>query len=85
MYTKAKEMVVQVVKWGDSLAVRLPAAVVDALELREGDEIEIRISGERTFDIERNQRREEALEHIRSFHKKLPPDWKFDREKANER
>ena len=31
----------QIAKWGNSLAVRLPAAVVEALELKEGDEIEI--------------------------------------------
>ena len=29
----------QVAKWGNSLAVRLPAAVVQALELKEGEEI----------------------------------------------
>ena len=37
----------QVSKWGNSLAVRLPAAVVDALELKEGDQIEVRIAGAR--------------------------------------
>jgi antitoxin MazE len=31
----------QVSRWGNSLAVRLPATVVDALGLREGDEIEV--------------------------------------------
>jgi antitoxin MazE len=34
----------QVAKWGNSLAVRLPASVVDALELKEGDEIEIHVA-----------------------------------------
>jgi antitoxin MazE len=34
-------------KWGNSLAVRLPQAVVEALGLREGDEIEITVSGRR--------------------------------------
>ena len=29
----------RVEKWGDRLAVRLPTALVDALNLREGDEI----------------------------------------------
>ena len=29
----------QVVKWGNSLAIRLPAAGVEALELEEDDEI----------------------------------------------
>jgi antitoxin component of MazEF toxin-antitoxin module len=28
----------RVAKWGNSLAVRLPASVVDALELKEGDD-----------------------------------------------
>ena len=37
----------QVAKWGNSLAVRLPAAVVDALELKEGDDIEIHVVDER--------------------------------------
>jgi antitoxin MazE len=31
----------QVSKWGNSLAVRLPAVVVDTLGLKEGDNIEI--------------------------------------------
>ncbi len=34
----------QVAKWGNSLAVRLPAAVVEALKLKEGDDIEIQVS-----------------------------------------
>jgi antitoxin MazE len=34
----------QVSKWGNSLAVRLPAAVVEALDLKEGDQIEIRVA-----------------------------------------
>lgn len=29
----------QVSKWGNSLAVRPPASVVEALDLKEGDEI----------------------------------------------
>ena len=35
----------QVGKWGNSLAVRLPAALVEALDLKEGDEVEIRGGG----------------------------------------
>ena len=37
----------QVSKWGNSLAIRLPVAVVEALELKEGDDIEIRVAGSR--------------------------------------
>lgn len=75
----------QVAKWGNSLAVRLPAVVVEALDLKEGDEIDIRVAGDRAFDINRDESRERALERIRALRKKLPPGWKFDREDANAR
>ena len=44
----------QIGKWGNSLAVRLPSAVVDALGLREGDDIEIEVAGSRNFKIGRD-------------------------------
>ena len=52
----------QVAKWGNSLAVRLPAAVVDALELKEGDQIEIRIAADREFEVSRDRSRQKALD-----------------------
>jgi len=72
-------------KWGNSLAIRVPAAVAEALELKEGDEVEVRVASARTFDIERDRSREDALARIRAFRWKLPPDWKFDRDDANAR
>jgi antitoxin MazE len=75
----------QVSKWGNSLAIRLPASVVEALRLKEGDEIEVHVADDRVFGIARDKSRERALERIRAFRKKLPPDWKFDREDANAR
>jgi antitoxin MazE len=75
----------QVSKWGNSLAVRLPAAVVDALGLKEGDDIEISIAGKRDFRIARDQSKARALEAIRRLARPLPPGFKFDREEANER
>jgi antitoxin MazE len=75
----------RVSKWGNSLAIRLPAVVVEALGLREGDEVEVHVVGDRAFGIDRERSRERALERIRAFHKRLPPDWKFDREDANAR
>ncbi|RUM98449.1 AbrB/MazE/SpoVT family DNA-binding domain-containing protein [Pseudaminobacter arsenicus] len=75
----------QVAKWGNSLAVRLPATVVEALQLKEGDEINIRIAGERAFDIELDLSRERALQRIRQLRKPLPVGWKFDRGEANAR
>lgn len=75
----------QISKWGNSLAVRLPAAVVEALELKEGDEIEIHVAGTRHFGIARKARREELLKRLRAFRGRLPDDFKFDRDEANAR
>ncbi len=75
----------QVARWGNSLAVRLPSSVVEALDLKEGDEIAIQIAGERAFDVERDRSRKRALERIRLLRKPLPPGWSFDRDEANAR
>jgi len=75
----------RVAKWGNSLAIRLPAAVVEALELKEGDEVDVQIAGSRSFDLERDKTREQALARLRQFRWKLPPGWKFDRDDANAR
>lgn len=75
----------RVAKWGNSLAIRIPASVVEALELKDGDQVEVHIVGERVFNLSRDQGRERALERIRAFRKPLPPDWKFDRDEANAR
>ena len=74
-----------IAKWGNSLAVRIPAAVVEALALREGDEIDIHIAGSRAFGIARKPGRDEVLERLRAFRGRLPPDFKFDRDEANAR
>ena len=47
MHSISMEPTVQVAKWGDSLAIRIPAAVAEALELKAGDEVEIRVEGAR--------------------------------------
>jgi antitoxin MazE len=75
----------QVAKWGNSLAVRLPAAVVDALELKEGDHIEIRVAHGRTFEVSRDHSREQALARLRKLRRPLPPGFVFDRDDANAR
>lgn len=75
----------QVAKWGNSLAVRLPAAVVEALTLKEGDEIEIQVAGARAFEIKRKPGVRELLERLRKFRGRLPADFHFDRLEANAR
>ena len=75
----------QVSRWGNSLAIRLPAAVVKALELKEGDNIEIRVAGNQAFEVGRDPARQEALTRLRKLSRPLPAGFVFDREEANER
>lgn len=73
----------QVVKWGNSLAVRLPAVLVEALELREGDDIEITVCDKRTFSVHKKTESEAVLAQLRTFRGKLPADFGFSRDDAN--
>ena len=75
----------QVAKWGNSLAVRLPAAVVEALDLKPGDNIDIHVRGDRSFAIEKAPGARELLARIRKYRGRLPSDFKFDRVVSNER
>ena len=76
----------QVSKWGNSLAVRLPKALVDELGLKEGDEINVVAAKDGVIEVEtREEQRRRALERLASLNWTLPPDYKFDREEANER
>jgi antitoxin MazE len=75
----------QVAKWGNSLAVRLPAAVVEALQLKPGDEIDVHVAGARAFGVARKPQRQDFLNRLRAFRGRLPPDFKFDRDEANAR
>ncbi|MDF0605150.1 AbrB/MazE/SpoVT family DNA-binding domain-containing protein [Neisseriaceae bacterium TC5R-5] len=75
----------QVAKWGNSLAVRLPASLVELLELREGDDIEIVVDDPRSFAVRKKPGTEELLQKLRTFRGRLPADFRFCREEANER
>jgi len=76
---------VRVARWGASLAIRIPAAVAQALKLRVGDEIEIHVGGSRRFGVARKPGRDELLERLRALRGRLPADFVFDRDEANER
>ena len=75
----------QVGKWGNSLAVRLPAAVVEALQLKEGDEIEVEVADPRSLRVARDITRDDAIEALRALGWILPPGLHFSRDEANER
>ncbi|MDP3100712.1 MAG: AbrB/MazE/SpoVT family DNA-binding domain-containing protein [Phenylobacterium sp.] len=75
----------RVAKWGNGLAVRLPVAVVEALELKEGDDIEIDVADARRFELSRPASRAALLARLRQYRVALPEGFKFDRIEANER
>jgi antitoxin MazE len=72
----------QVAKWGNSLGVRLPVALVQELGISEGDELEVRPARRKTskampaVEVSKEASVKELLESM---------GWKFDREEANAR
>ncbi|ADC61214.1 AbrB/MazE/SpoVT family DNA-binding domain-containing protein [Allochromatium vinosum] len=75
----------QVSRWGNSLAVRLPAAVVEALDLHEGDAIEIQVDSARALSIGKAPDNRALLERLRKYRGRLPEGFRFDRLEAHER
>ena len=76
----------QVAKWGNSLAVRLPKKLVDALGLKEGDEVELTPQAKHgRIGVARDTAREEALKRLVASNWPIPRGYKFDREEAHER
>ena len=63
----------QVYKWGNSLAVRLPATVVKALGLKEGDHVEIDVARARRFETKKAPGARELLARLRKYRGRLPP------------
>jgi len=75
----------RVARWGNSLAVRLPQPVVEALGLKEGDSIEIQVAGRRSFEVAKAPTPRELLARLRKYRGRLPAGFKFDRLEAHER
>lgn len=74
-----------VAKWGNSLAVRLPAAVVKALEIREGDDVQIQVLDSRALAVSKKPGTRELLARLRKYRGRLPADFHFDRLETHER
>jgi antitoxin MazE len=76
----------QVSRWGNSLAVRLPKALIDQLGLKEGDELNVVAASKETIELEtRKDQRRRALERMAARNWTLPEGYRFDRDEANER
>ena len=74
----------QVAKWGNSLAVRLPADLVRELGLKEGDQIDL-VKDEGALKVRRLPRADEVLEGLRRFRGSLPAAERLGRDAAHER
>jgi antitoxin MazE len=75
----------QIAKWGNSLAVRIPAEVARELGLKEGDRVELRAAARDTLTIDRDRERDRVIEEIRKLARPLPEGYVFDRDEANAR
>lgn len=72
----------RVSKWGNSLAIRLPAAVVEVLGLKAGDDIEVVVADSGRLAVKRSPSNREILERLRKYRGRIPRDFKFDRLEA---
>ena len=72
-------------KWGNSLAIRIPASIVNALELKEGEEIELHLAGERAFEIVKKSTPKALLHRLHQLRGNLPAHFPFDFMQTNER
>jgi antitoxin MazE len=74
-----------VAKWGNSLAIRLPAAIVETLDLHEGDNVVLHAAGSGALMIEKSPSAKELLARLRRFRGRLPRAFKFDRLETDDR
>ncbi len=72
-------------RWGNSLGVRLPRAVVDDLGLKPGDELEVVAAVPNRIVLARNDRRAQAVDRMRGRAWSVPEGYAFDRDEANTR
>lgn len=75
----------RIAKWGNSLAIRLPKDLIEALSLKAGDELEIVDATRQRLAVAKDERRKNAIENMRARRWTLPADYRFDRDEANSR
>ncbi len=75
----------QIAKWGNSLAIRLPMALVKRMNLAEGDEVELSVRGRAHFDLTLKPDADAIVAALRAFEGRMPQDYRFSRDEANER
>jgi antitoxin MazE len=84
MYIFLKDGAMQVARWGNSLAVRLPAGLVREMGLKEGDRIELAPASDH-LAVRRLPSAAEVLADLRRFRGRLPASGRLTRDDANAR
>ncbi|HEX2801895.1 MAG TPA: AbrB/MazE/SpoVT family DNA-binding domain-containing protein [Phenylobacterium sp.] len=75
----------RVAKWGNSLAIRLPKPIVEIMGIKEGDDVQVTVTGKEAVTLEQTPDRLEFLERVKKYQGLMPPGFKFNRDEANER
>lgn len=76
----------KIAKWGNSLAVRLPAQLVEVLDLKVGDELSYRVDDKEVRLVwERMPSHKEVMQRFEKYRDMMPKGFKFDRDEANAR
>lgn len=75
----------KVFRWCNDLAIRLPDSIVDALGLREGDYIEMRVVVDRAFEVRQSSGPEALVTRLRRFRGRLPKDFVLGRNELHSR
>ena len=72
-------------RWGNSLGVRLPRALVNELGLKPGDDLEVVAAEPTRLVVAKDDRRARAVDRMRARAWSLPKGYSFDRDEANAR
>jgi len=75
----------RVAKWGNSLAIRLPKALVESFGLKAGDEVALSPLPGRAIGVAKVDPGAEFLARMAEFDVPAPDGYRFDRDEANER
>lgn len=84
MILNLRENGIRVAKLGKGLAIRLRVALIEMLNLKKGDQIEITATDARRLTAHKAGNKE-LLKRLHRFRGRLPADFKFDRDEANSR
>ena len=72
-------------RWGNSLGVRLPRALVNDLGIKPGDELDVVAATPTRIVVAKDERRAHAVDRMRARALALPEGYAFDRDEANTR